>query len=138
MIVGIGLDLVELDRIGRILAQASGSRFAGKVLTEEERVRWASLPPRRALEFLAGRFAAKEAVVKALGCGIGAAAGFHDIQILGDVSGKPCCRLAESSWNRLGLREGEHRIHVAITHERNQAAATAVVERIAAINGEPT
>lgn len=129
MIVGVGLDVVELKRIENILSKPSGGRFAQRVLTEKERSRWAGLPARRALEFIAGRFAAKEAVVKALGCGIGSAAGFHDVEILSDAAGKPVCRLSEACRERLGLREGEWTIHVAITHERTLAASTAIVER---------
>jgi holo-[acyl-carrier protein] synthase len=130
MIVGVGLDVVELERIEKILKQPSGKRFAEKVLTAKEGERWASLPFRRSLEFIAGRFAAKEAVVKAFGCGIGLLAGFHDIEILPDSAGKPECLLSEACWNRLGHEAGRHKIHVAITHERKLAAATAVVERI--------
>ncbi|MBW5445613.1 holo-[acyl-carrier-protein] synthase [Cohnella sp. CFH 77786] len=130
MIIGVGLDVVELERIDRIVKQPSGARFAEKVLTPGERERWNRLPARRALEFIAGRFAAKEAVVKALGCGIGGAAGFHDVEILPDSAGKPVCRLSKACRERLGLRDGSYAIHVAITHERNLAASTAVVERI--------
>lgn len=124
------MDVVELDRIERIMALPSGARFAEKVLTDTERERFTALPSRRALEFIAGRFAAKEAVVKALGCGIGADVGFMDIEILPDKSGKPACRLSERSWQRLALPENDHVVHVAITHERKLAASTAVVERI--------
>jgi holo-[acyl-carrier protein] synthase len=130
MIIGIGLDVVELDRLAHIMAQPIGVRFAARVLTAWERTHWESLPPRRALEFIAGRFAAKEAVVKALGCGIGAKVGFHDIEIVPDGNGKPTCRLAEAAWGRLGWQSDRHRLHVAITHERNLAAANAVLERI--------
>ncbi|TJY42432.1 holo-[acyl-carrier-protein] synthase [Cohnella pontilimi] len=131
MIIGIGLDMVELERVARIVEQPTGgARFADRVLTEREKARWAALPSRRALEFLAGRFAAKEAVVKALGCGIGAAVGFRDIEILPDAAGKPACVVTDAAWSRLGAAGANHKILVAITHERTMAAATAVVERI--------
>lgn len=129
MIDGVGLDVVELERMERILKNA-GARFADKVLTEKERARWAELPARRRLEFIAGRFAAKEAVVKALGCGIGSAVGFRDVEILPDGAGRPVCALSDAAWLRLGLEGGRRRIHVAITHERKWAASTAVIERI--------
>jgi holo-[acyl-carrier protein] synthase len=128
MIVGIGLDVVELERVEKILGQPIGARFAQKVLTPAELERWNKLPARRGLEFLAGRFAAKEAVVKALGCGIGAAAGFRDIEILPDADGRPRCHVSESTWRRLGREGASHIVHVAITHERKLAAATAVIE----------
>lgn len=130
MIVGIGLDVVELERVRNIVAQSHGAKFAQRVLTMQERVRWAELPDRRAIEYLAGRLAAKEAVVKALGCGIGAKVGFQDIEVLADDNGKPVCTLSSASWDRLQLDGGQHVIHVAITHERNLAAASCVVESI--------
>ncbi|WP_276356696.1 holo-ACP synthase [Cohnella caldifontis] len=134
MIVGVGLDVVELERMNRIMSRPGAARFAEKVLTGLELARWSGLPERRALEFIAGRFAAKEAVVKALGCGIGAAVGFRDMEILPDEAGRPSCRLADPAWLRLGLEGARHRIHIAITHERTLAASTAIVERIGAID----
>ncbi|MFC4598511.1 holo-ACP synthase [Cohnella hongkongensis] len=131
MIVGIGLDVVETARMERILKGASGSRFVDRVLTPRERKAWEALPARRALEFVSGRFAAKEAVVKALGCGIGATVGFRDIEVLADESGKPVCRLSSAAAMRLGWEEdGGRRVLVAITHERSLAAATALIEKL--------
>lgn len=130
MIVGVGLDVVELERMERILGQSHGARFVQRVLTDLERVKWSGLPARRRLEYVAGRFAAKEAVVKALGCGIGAAVGFQDIEIVANFDGKPECRLSSSGWLRLEMRGDLHRLHVAITHERKLAAASAIVERL--------
>jgi len=130
MIVGIGLDIVEIERLERILGQPHGPRFIEKVLTERERERWAALPARRRLEYVAGRFAAKEAVVKALGCGIGACVGFLDVEIVSGEDGRPVCRLSAAGWQRLGLQGDMHVVHVAITHERKLAAANAIVERL--------
>lgn len=129
MIVGIGLDLVDLGRIEKLLVGSAGDRFADRVLTEGERARYGTLAGRRAAEFLAGRFAAKEAVVKALGCGIGSAVGFLDIEVLPDGAGRPECRLSPEAWGRLGMNDSDYALHVAITHERSMAAATAIVER---------
>ncbi|RUS46616.1 holo-ACP synthase [Cohnella sp. AR92] len=129
MIVGIGIDMVELERLDKLLAGSAGSRFLERVLTESERSRCRELSGRRAVEFVAGRYAAKEAIVKALGCGIGRLVGFADMEVLPDPSGRPCCRLSAEAWERLGLKEERHRLHVAITHERSMAAATAVFER---------
>jgi len=130
MIVGVGLDVVELERIVRLLAGPAGEKFAARVLTAGELAQWQALSERRAAEFMAGRFAAKEAVVKALGCGIGAAVGFRDIEVLPNSAGRPACRLQARAWGRLGLEPERHLIHVAITHERSLAAATALVERL--------
>lgn len=90
MIAGIGSDIVELDRIRRLLAGERGRRFSERVLTHAER----EIGERRESgfgEFVAGRFAAKEAVSKALGCGIGGQVGFRDIEIIPDERGRPVC-----------------------------------------------
>jgi holo-[acyl-carrier protein] synthase len=133
MVVGIGLDIVELERVARWVsgdAEDRLVRLAERVLTDGEREIWSALAtPRRKAEFLAGRFAAKEAVAKAFGCGIGGAVGFRDIEVLPDERGRPRCRLSAGAWQRLGLEEARHVVHVAITHEESVAAATAIVER---------
>lgn len=129
MIVGIGLDVVELARMDRLLAGPGSRKFVDRVLTSRESEGWASLQPRRALEYISGRFAAKEAVVKAIGCGIGALVGFKDIEVLPDKWGKPVCSLSVASIERLGWAEESYRIHIAITHERSLAAATAIIEK---------
>lgn len=129
MIVGIGLDVVELARMESILTGSGGRRFIERVLTPEERKNWSALPAKRALEYACGRFAAKEAVVKAIGCGIGSKVGFQDIQIVPDELGRPVCTLSSASINRLGWDGLAYRLHVAITHERTIAAATALIEK---------
>lgn len=129
MIVGVGLDIVELERLARLLDGPSGRRFVERVLTDREREGRAEWTSRRSLEYIGGRFAAKEAVVKALGCGIGAVAGFRDIEVLPDASGKPVCSLSESTVRKLGWEGQFFRVHLAITHERKLAAATALVEK---------
>ncbi|XID90629.1 holo-ACP synthase [Paenibacillaceae bacterium WGS1546] len=129
MIVGIGLDVVELARMDSLLSGPAKARFIARVLTPGERAVWSALPGRRALEFAGGRFAAKEAVVKAIGCGIGAKVGFQDIEVLSDECGKPVCSLSEGALRRLGWEDRAYRLHVAITHERALAAATALIEK---------
>lgn len=92
MIYGIGHDVLEIQRIEALMNKGSGAKFIRRILTEAE----LELLERRggnAAEFIAGRFAAKEAVVKALGCGIGREVGFQDIQILPDAYGKPIVTL---------------------------------------------
>jgi holo-[acyl-carrier protein] synthase len=129
MIVGIGLDVVELARMDHLLKGPGKHKFIARVLTDRERENWESLQARRALEYISGRFAAKEAVVKALGCGIGAIVGFKDIEVLPDELGKPVCTLSEASLRRLGWEGQTYKVHVAITHERSLAAATALIEK---------
>jgi holo-[acyl-carrier protein] synthase len=127
MIVGVGIDLLEIDRIKKLLGQTHGERFVARVLTPEERELAAERRGARLAEFVAGRFAAKEAVVKAIGCGLGRAVGFQDIRILPDASGKPECSLTPEAWERLGRRQ-PLQIHLSISHSSTMAGAYAVAE----------
>lgn len=130
LIYGIGHDVVEIERIRKILDGAAGERLMKRVLTPAE----LKLPgsASRPAEFLAGRFAAKEAISKAFGCGIGKALGFADMSILPDAQGKPHAVLAQEAWQRLGLSEGPaaYAVHLSITHERQLASAFVVIERV--------
>ncbi|MFC5470776.1 holo-ACP synthase [Cohnella suwonensis] len=130
MIIGVGLDVVELARMEKLLSGAGRDRFLDRVLTEREKEIYATLKPRRALEFASGRFAAKEAIVKAIGCGIGSQVGFRDVEVLPDPHGKPVCGLSDASLKRLGWVGLAYRLHLAITHERSIAAATAIIEKV--------
>ena len=130
MIEGIGHDLIEIERIGRMLAESPlRDKFMRRILTDTER----ELAERRGAkqaEFVAGRFAAKEAVVKALGCGIGSQVGFRDIEVIPDRLGKPICALSPSAWQRLGRdKPNGLRIHLSITHSDTMASAYAIIER---------
>jgi holo-[acyl-carrier protein] synthase len=128
MIIGTGIDLLEIERMRRILDGAAGERFLQRILTPGELALAAERKGRLA-EFAAGRFAAKEAVVKALGCGIGAQVGFRDLEVLPDLHGKPGCRIEPAALGRRGLREGEVAIHLSITHSAAMAAAYAIAEK---------
>lgn len=129
MIYGVGHDLVEIDRIGQIQDRTYWDRFVERVLTEQER-KLAAKRGGRVLEFVSGRFAVKEAVVKAFGCGIGDKIGFTDIEVLPDALGKPQCTLTPEAWGRLALDAAAYRIHVSITHQPKLASAFAVVEQL--------
>jgi holo-[acyl-carrier protein] synthase len=128
MIIGIGTDLLEIERIGRILAGKSAKRFIQRLLTKEEQSQ-AEQRQGRLAEFIAGRFSAKEAVAKALGCGIGNAVSFLDIEITYEATGKPICRLSSQSLERLRL-SAKIKIHLSVTHTESLAAAYAVVEEV--------
>ncbi|MFK7691508.1 holo-ACP synthase [Paenibacillus sp. HJGM_3] len=150
MIIGIGMDLVEIARIRRILEEPHGARFVERVLTPEERERAATRGNRLA-EYVAGRFAAKEAVAKALGCGIGRQVGLQDIRVVPDDRGRPCCSVSDAAWARLGYAvaaagaaadtatateaspnagpQPAVRLHLTITHTETTAAAFVVAER---------
>lgn len=114
----------------RTLLGTSGDRFRLRILTEREQELASARKDKRLIEFIGGRFAAKEAVSKAFGCGIGGELGFLDIEIDRDERGKPVCRLSAAAWERLGLSGEEVAIHVSITHDRGLASAYVIVERI--------
>ena len=86
MIVGHGIDIEALASIQNAVKKRKG--FAQRVLTDKEMERFASLKGRRQVEYLAGRWSAKEAFSKALGTGIGKL-GFQDLEILNNERGAP-------------------------------------------------
>ncbi|GEK90116.1 holo-[acyl-carrier protein] synthase [Alkalibacterium putridalgicola] len=116
MIVGIGLDVVEIDRIRK--AYIKRESFAQRVLTEKEFEIFHDLKGKRKVEFLAGRFSVKEAFSKALGTGIGKV-GFLDVEVLPDQSGKPMVTQSPFSGN----------VWVSITHTDAIAAAQVILEK---------
>jgi holo-[acyl-carrier protein] synthase len=118
MILRTGLDLVEIHRLAT-LRQEIRERFIQRVFTQKEQQDCAGR-----LEKLSGRFAAKEAVAKALGCGIGLV-GWQEIEILSGVAGEPKLLLrgkASAMAEKLGLVDWS----ISITHTRTHAAAMAV------------
>lgn len=112
MVVGVGIDIVEIARIRRALLRP---RFTRRILTEHEEAYCTTV------ERVAGRWAAKEAVMKALGVP------YHpnQIEVLNDPIGQPHVRIHSAHFDSVRLR-----VYVSITHERTHAAAVAVVERI--------
>ena len=86
MIVGHGIDIEALASIQNAVEKREG--FAQRVLTDKEMERFASLKGRRQIEYLAGRWSAKEAFSKAMGTGIGKL-GFQDLEVLNDEKGAP-------------------------------------------------
>ncbi|WP_077324384.1 holo-ACP synthase [Virgibacillus siamensis] len=118
MIKGIGIDIIELDRIQKALA--NNNRFADRILTGTEQANGFDriTNPHRKTEFLAGRFAAKEAFAKACGRGIGELS-FHDMEVAADEFGAPSMKVGGYE---------ECRIHLSITHSRDYAVAQVVIE----------
>lgn len=130
MIYGIGHDVLEIRRVELLMSGPYGQKFMERVLTRAEITLAVSKGGRRT-EFVAGRFAAKEAVSKAFGCGIGSAIGFGDIEILPDKLGRPVATLSAAVWSRLGLESPERfRIHLTISHQTELASAFAVIEKM--------
>lgn len=117
MIQGIGIDLVELHRIEGLMTKTD--RFVKRTLTEKEIAQYESLrSDRRKVEYLAGRFAAKEAFAKATGTGIGELQ-FTDIEIVTLQSGAPSLFVKGFEPSRL---------HVSISHSEHYAVAQVIIE----------
>jgi holo-[acyl-carrier protein] synthase len=128
MIYGVGMDMLEINRMIKIMEGKAAKRFLERILTVAER-QLTETRKGRLSEFIAGRFAAKEALVKALGCGLGQIVGFQDIEILPNLMGKPSCAISASALERLGFTlDSDLRIHLSITHSESMAAAYVIVE----------
>jgi len=121
MIVSLGLDIVEIARIEKDI-ERFGERFISRILGEKERSQYQKRNDRTL--FLAGRFAAKEAVVKALGYYLSERPPLHQLEITNDTSGRPELVLPDNV--KAKLRGA--RCLLSITHERNYAAAVAIFE----------
>lgn len=119
-VVGVGLDAVDVDRMRIALARTPG--FARRVFTDEERA--AAARRRDPAERLAARFAAKEAVMKALGVGLGAFP-LRDVGIATEPSGAPTLVLTGAA-AALAHRQGVVGWHVSLTHTRRTAMAVVV------------
>lgn len=107
MIAGVGIDIVSVERIAKAMRR---ERFLERLLTPTERKEVGEA------EWVAGRWAAKEAVIKALGRPVS----FHSIEVRSGPLGAPVASLSDSP----GLM-----VHVSISHERGTAVALAVIER---------
>jgi len=123
VLIGIGTDIVSVARIERLYARW-GARFLNRVYTLAEQAYCAQKAAK--MLHLAGRFAGKEAVLKALGTGrVGA--GFREIEILNDAHGRPYVLLRGRAAAAAELR-GVRRLHLSIAHEGGAAVAFAVAE----------
>src|SRR5579862_9948204 len=124
MIVGIGIDIIEVSRI-RAIHQRHAERFVNRILTGAERayvLRHAD-PSQR----LAGRWAAKEAALKALGTGLAQGIGWRDVEILPDEHGKPLLTLHGKALERAAAL-GARVFHVTISHSITLAIAQVILE----------
>ena len=124
MIYGVGTDVVEIERIQSAL-ERFGERFARRILCEPELARFHR--HRLPANYLAKRFAAKEAFTKALGTGIHAPANWHGVWVRNLPSGKPVLEFSEALKKLLETRKILHS-HVSLTDERDVAMATVILE----------
>jgi holo-[acyl-carrier protein] synthase len=125
MILGTGVDIIEVGRI-RASHERFGDRFIRRLLREAE-IEYC-LSHRDAAPFLAARFAAKEAVSKAFGTGIGQQLGWHDIEVCKKASGEPFVVLHDKGLQLLAERGADH-LHLTLSHTEVHAVAVAILER---------
>ena len=125
MIVGIGIDIVDVSRIDRLLREY-GEQFALRVLAEAERPAFAESS--QPVSFLANRFAAKEALSKALGTGLRYPVTLHAISVSSDGVGKPVFGFHGPLPDYLASR-GVARHHLSLSHEKGMACAVVVLEQ---------
>lgn len=116
MILGTGIDIIEVDRINQALKRW-GQHFLEHIFTTEE-IAYAQKQKFPAQHY-AARFAAKEAVLKAFGDN--AHISWKDIKILNEESGKPYCVYADKNF--------KNRIHISISHTKKYAVASAIIEK---------
>lgn len=116
MITGLGTDIVEIARIKRI--EEKDNRLSKRILSDAEQEYYMTLKSAaRSVQYLAGRYAVKEAYSKALGTGIGVHISFKDIICLNDVNGKP-------------YLTNDRGALVSISHTDTYATATVIIQDI--------
>lgn len=125
MIAGIGVDIVDIARIQALLDR-HGERFLRRVYTEAETAY--ALSGAHKAERLAGRFAVKEAVMKALGTGKSRGILWRDVETLRGRSGKPEVHLHGQAVT-LAKSRGGGPVHVSITHDGGKAVAFVILEK---------
>ncbi|GAB1532696.1 MULTISPECIES: holo-ACP synthase [Brevibacillus] len=126
MIIGTGVDIVEIERIATLIKRQE--RAIKHFLTTDEQQLLHGKSETRQAEMVAGRFAAKEAGAKALGTGIGAVLSFLDMEILPNHLGKPVMTIKNEVYSKLDLDPTRVQIHVSISHSQSHAIAQVIVE----------
>ncbi|MDA1274042.1 MAG: holo-ACP synthase [Verrucomicrobia bacterium] len=126
MILGVGIDIIEVTRI-RASVDRFGDRFLKRILLPSE-IEYC-LSNRISAPHIAARFAAKEAVSKAFGTGIGRHLGWHDIEVLRKESGEPQIIFHGAGQNLMKERGGSV-AHISLSHTEFYATAVAILEKI--------
>ena len=123
MVIGIGTDIVQIERIAKVL-ERQGDKFAQRILTLTEQREFIRLD--NSVAFLAKRFAAKEAVAKALGTGIGHGVSFQDINVIKDNKGAPAISLSGGAEVVMRKRGGSQ-VLLSLADEVQYALAYAIL-----------
>jgi holo-[acyl-carrier protein] synthase len=122
-LISLGTDILKIERIDAVVARL-GDRFVRRILTENERLEYGSSgQPNR---LLAKRFAAKEAIAKALGTGIGRGVSWQDIQINHDENGAPLVELSGGA-QEVAHRRGAASVLLSLADETDYVVAFAAL-----------
>jgi holo-[acyl-carrier protein] synthase len=124
LILGIGIDIVEVERI-RQACERFGERFLQRILRPDEIEYCRS--HRVVAPHVAARFAAKEAISKAFGTGLGRELGWLDIEVRREASGQPYVAMHDAGAKLLSDRGGR-KIHLSLSHTELEAIAIALIE----------
>tara|TARA_B110001454_G_scaffold18246_1_gene16695 strand:- start:40672 stop:41055 length:384 start_codon:yes stop_codon:yes gene_type:complete len=122
-IKGIGTDLLDQRRIAAVV-ERQGERFSQRILTAQELIVW--VDRNRSVNYLAKRFAAKEAIAKALGTGIAKGVGFQQMMIASDDAGKPIVTLNGNALAR-AKELGAEQVMLSLSDEGDMILAFAIL-----------
>jgi holo-[acyl-carrier protein] synthase len=125
MIYGIGIDLVENDRIEKII-QKWGDKFLSRVFSNRE-IEYCGRHAQAVIHYSA-RFAVKESFLKAIGTGLGRGVKLLEIEVVNEESGKPTLMLSGGAREYL-KNAGVEKVHLSITHTKNYASAMILLEK---------
>lgn len=131
MIIGTGLDIVNINRIEKIIQQYN-DKFIKRIYTIREIEKSKTLNYKSKINYFAKRFAAKEAFSKACGVGIGRGFNFNEIEIINNNIGKPLISINQKIIDF--IRENYHcnkfQIHLTLTDERDLSIANVIIEKV--------
>ncbi len=130
MILGLGTDIVRVSRIAH-LQQQYNDKFKERLLTPAELSKLSSLKPEDTSKYLAKRFAAKEALVKAIGVGFDGNISLQDISVLNNNLGKPYYDISEKldKYIMQVFNTAQYRMHLSISDDIEYASAIAIIEK---------
>lgn len=125
-VIGLGTDIVNINRIKKIYSKY-GNQFLNKILTESEKKSEKKLSRFKNVSTIAKRFAAKEAISKAIGYGFSNGIYFKDIEIYNDESGKPYVNLNGKAKTIVNKISKKYNIFLTLSDDKPWAVATALI-----------
>ena len=124
MIVGTGIDIIEVSRVAEKVAKENG--FRSKVFSQAEIDLCETRKEKD--QHYAARFAAKEAFLKAIGQGLQAGFELHEIEVIHNTQGKPAINLT-GNFKEQAMQNGWNKIHLSLSHVQAMACAVVIIEQ---------